>query len=354
MDETPFFLKERARSARENLATLLFIVIFLGVAIGLVTNLVSTYVIDEESFWPWLIGALFVAASITAYIIYFLYSRGNDAEVKLDLVLPFRVTSAEVKVAEAPPYPITRDAHHAVAACLKGDDQDLFLKEWRQRPSEPFNGFVLDSAMDLVTYLILCAYQEYAKVSLRPSATYFKHRWIYHQIESQEIPQQEWPSDIRSNIFVKNLGTKCFQSITVPRGVKLQFVGKRQGEKLFSHEVQFKSEYGTITVAISPYPAKVNQISKSGKIMSKYCGVSEKTEMFIVQLPLRIIADFYGLSIFRGKFHQVFLPWSMGLLESLHQQLDWNECMAKDLERMVVELRGKLEQVAAKQGEPKT
>jgi hypothetical protein len=54
MAEERHFVQERTRLARENLATLLFIVIILGFAIGLVTNLLSTYIIDKESFWPWL------------------------------------------------------------------------------------------------------------------------------------------------------------------------------------------------------------------------------------------------------------------------------------------------------------
>ena len=68
MAEEPSFLQERTRSARENLTSLLLVVIILGFAIGLVTNLLSAYIIDKESFWPWFISALFVAACITVYI----------------------------------------------------------------------------------------------------------------------------------------------------------------------------------------------------------------------------------------------------------------------------------------------
>ena len=346
MYEEPYYLHERTRVARENLASLIWIVLILGLAIGTTTEILSRYVIKERYLLWWLIGALSLAATVTALVIWFLYSRGYDTELKLDLLLPFRITRQQVEVVEAPAYPVTVAAHRAVAKGLKGEEGREFLEKWHQSPSEPFKGFVQNCLMDLVAYLILFIYRKYAEASLTPSAQYFHHRWIYRHMKADSIPQNKWPEQLRENIFVQKLGRDCFQAIDVPKKVKLKFREYRKGDVLQAQEIIFKSRYGKIFFSISPYPAKVDDRSRWAHVMRKYCGVSERAKLFIVQIPLRVVVDIGGLRIFSRKFHRTFLPWSTGLLESLRTSLDWNECIKEDLERMVVELRRRVEEIS--------
>lgn len=43
--------------------------------------------------------------------------------------------------------------------------------------------------------------------------------------------------------------------------------------------------------------------------------------------------------MFSKHFQENFLPWVEGLFECVKNELDWQLCLERDLERIVVELR---------------
>jgi hypothetical protein len=353
MKEEPYYLRERTRVARENLATLIIVAIGLGVVIGLSTEILSTFILKGQHPWFWFAACVLFTVFMAAYIIYRIYARGYDVESFVEVVLPFRVTPTEAEIVIARPYPVTHTAHQHLEWILSDEDRKRrFLNDWqeaREKGQQPFQGFVRQCMLDLLEYVVLDVLREYADITLSPKVIYIKHGWLPIKPALQKLPMSEWPAELKDNICFQDTSKPVFQHLQLPDEVTLSMSEHKSADQAERRDLVIESDFGKLSFSLSPYPQKISDRSRDGIVLRKYCGVPEQTELWIAKFPLRISADFGGLSVFSDRFHKSFLPWVEDLFEFVKNELDWRRCIERDLERMVVELREQVKTLLERQ-----
>jgi hypothetical protein len=343
MKEEPYYLRERMRAASENLATLIWVALGVGFLLGLTTNIATEYVLE----WPhrWL--ALSVSATLTigvmALVIRWVYSKGYDITSEIEVVLPFRVTSTTAETLIAEPYSVTHTAHQLFEWMMeKNENKSRFLRDWRQAVQDgkqPFQGFARQCVRDILEYVVLDAFREYVDRTLTPKAIFTRHGWSPMKLPMRKLPLAEWPEQLKDNVCFQHSGKPVFQQIEIPEDVALGVREHKGADGTEKRETTLSSPYGVLSFAISPYPQRISSRSREGTVVHKYCGVSEQSDLWIAKFSLRIRAEFGGLRVFSKHFQENFLPWVEGLLECVKNELDWQLCLERDLERIVVELR---------------
>jgi hypothetical protein len=353
MKGQPYYLSERMRAASENLSTLTWVVIGIGVFLSLATNIAAAYFLRLPEPWPILIGtgASLITLGLAISIIWRIYSTGYDTSFTVEVVLPFRVTSRppRVELLAAKPYKLTDTARQRFQALMRNqENQKRFMQDWHQAikdKKKPFQGFVRESVRDLLVYLALDAFRKYAAQTLTPRAVYTKYGWRTIKLDRYDLPAPKWPEQLKNNLYLKDGNRAAFQVFKVPKGVSLDMNKNEDG--IERCEISLKSDYGTVSVAISPYPEKVDGRSREGAKLYRYCGVPRgpldksgpwQEELWLAKFPLQISADLGGWRVFTEHFKQGYLPWVEGFLEDIKSKLDWQLCLERDLERMVVGL----------------
>ena len=339
MKDKPYYLSERMRVASENLATLIWIALGVGFLLGLTTNISAAYILEWPHRWLWLLLSVMLTTGFATYVIWRVYSRGYDITSTIEVVLPFCVTSKAAEILIAEPYSVTYTAHQIFQWAMDNEEnKSQFLRDW-QDSKQPFQGFVRKCVQDILGYVVLDAFREYTGQTLTPKAFYTGHRWRPVRLSMRKLPPTDWPAQLKDNVYLQNTSKSVIQKIELPEGVTLDMKESKGADGTERCEITLSSQYGILSLAFSPYPQKVSNHSREGMIMRKYCGVSEQAELWLAKFSVQISADFGGLRVFGKHFRKAFLPWVEGLFECIKNELDWQLCLERDLERMLVELK---------------
>jgi hypothetical protein len=356
MREGPFYLRERMRAASENLSTLIWGALGVGFLLGLVTNISTEYVLGLPHRWLWLLASAMLTIMVVGLIIWRVYSRGYDLTSNIEVVLPFRITSNAAEILIAGPYPVTHTSHRLCERIMKNEKYKVeFLRDWNQAIGEkkrPFQGAVRRFVKDILSYNILNAIREYSDQTLTSKIIHTKYRWNPIRLSMRKLSPSEWPKRLRDSIVFQGIGKSSFQNIEFPEGMTLDVKESKDAEGIERCEVILSSRHGGLSITFSPYPLKITSGSREGAIMHKYCGVSKETELWLAKFYLQIRADFGGLRVFTKHFQKAIIPWVEGLFECISAELDWQLCLDRNLERMVVELNEQVRVLVERQASP--
>lgn len=424
MKEDHYHLRERVRIAGESLWSLIFIVLGVGLCLGLTTNLLAAYILASPNQGLWLAASGAMTVALVLWFVLRINSKGHDFSTTVELMLPFRVTVNQAEIIGAKQYPVTCRAQEMFGRLMRdGGSRSMFLRDWHTAWRErrrPFQGFVRTCVTDLQCYLIVETLREYCKQTLTQKAIFGKHGWKPMNIPTREWPTERWPEQLRENIYLKCLKGAAFKRIHLPEGVRLTMAGgkvndrreltstpditspsegrgrgsalsacsdlpenagllgglgdeevsqaeasltedatvreerQRMTERAISREKQsvtLSSAYGNVSVIWSSFQVKVREDSREGSVIHKYCGPWRGQEVWLAKFTLQIHADFGGWRIFGNYFKLDFFPWVVGFIECLKGRFDWDACLERDLERMVVELSGQVKTLLDRQPE---
>lgn len=346
MVREPYYLKERTRIAKENLASLIAVAIVLSAAIGLATNLLASFVADRYNLKLWLLACLITIMLLTIAVVYHIYAHGYDTQILIDVLLPFRVTQTEAEIVEATPYPVSQIAHRELAKLLRGGEQkQKFIADWRKADNQDqplIHGYVRECVQDLLEYVVLFTLKRYGRMTLTPNVVYTNRGWISSGFTGKQVALEQWPEKLRQNILFQDSSKPAFKILNIPEETNLGVDQRRWKVKSQTREITLDSRYGKVSFSFSPYVPKISERSREGQILRKYCGAADQTELWMAKFYLRIAADFHGWRIFTSSFQKSFLPWVEGLFEYFEDSLDWNRCAHRDLERMLVDLNERI------------
>jgi hypothetical protein len=133
------------------------------------------------------------------------------------------------------------------------------------------------------------------------------------------------------------------QVLKLPDGVTFDLQPQTSADGIENTDFILKSKYGYVTFRVAPYPQRISARSRQGSVLYKYCEVSDDTGIWLAKFYVQLRADFRGLGIFSNYFREDFLPWVEGLFQCMTYELDWQECLEGDVERMVVSLTRQVE-----------
>lgn len=344
-----YYLRERIQAASENLAGLVAITLIAGFLLGVTTNLATEYVVDKSPRWPWLLGSALLTLSLAAIFVWRIYSRGYSTESHVEIVLPFNVAANRAEILEARGYPVTRLMRQSFHEIMNNDENRArFLRDWHQaveQAERPFQGMARRCVKDLLVYAVLSALREYADQTLTVKRIFSGHRWQTPKLTAHKRPFPEWPKLLSENLCFQDQKKSALQVITIPEGMTLGVRETKDTNGLEKTEVILEVRSGKLAFAVAPHPQKVKSQSREGAILYKYCGASEGTDLWLAKFYIQLSADFSGPRIFSPRFRKDFLPWIEGLFECARNELDWQLCLERDLERMVVELSVQMERL---------
>jgi hypothetical protein len=342
MTEEHRYLRDRLQVAAESLVILVTIAIGTGFFLGLTANIASAYLVSKSPRWPWLAGSAVFSLALPLSVVWRVYSRGYSVQTVFQVLVPFRVTASEAEILIAPPYPVTRTLHQSFAWILNDEaNKSAFLSDWHEAlrdGKQPFKDMPARCARDVSVYAVLDALREYADQTFTVKWFFTEQTWKANKLESLKIPNTNWPVPIKENLCFRDEAKPAFRVLRIPQGLTLEASEITAEGDLARTEITLKSRYGKLTFAVAHYPSKTSARSREGSIMNKYCAIDKDEEVWLAKFHVRLAADFGGLRIFGRQFRRDFLPWIEGLFEHVREELDWQLCLERDPERMLVGL----------------
>jgi hypothetical protein len=389
MKEDPNSLRERFRTAGDNLWTLIFIVLGVGLFLGLATNILAAYLLESQYRGLGLVTSAALVLALTLWFVLRVNSKGYDFATTVELLLPFKVTHGGAEILAVPHYPVTRRAKELFGRLMEDEEcRSLFLRDWHgalRDKNRPFQGFVRTCVTDLQCYLVMDVLREYGGRTLTKKGIFTQDGWKPTKMPSRARGSEEWPLMLRENLYVSRLKSSAFRKFHLPEVIRLaategqdggggedpideigsgeavalldptvREVRQRKVERAVGeekHTVSLKTPYGDVSIVYSPFQRKISERSREGDVACKYCGGGE--DVWLAKFNLSVTADFGGWKIFGGSFKQDYFPWVVGFIECLRAELDWGACVVRDGERMVVELNGLVGKLLEEQSELK-
>ncbi len=342
-------LRQTRREARQFVLTVVGLALILEVVGNVLFNQVWQALIPPVQAALFVL-ILLIGCFLTLKGIDLLYAGEKMRPKDITLLVPLHVTHNAAKIEKIGGYPVTELAQLVLGMAFSHDpqSQERFVKEWRAcrgRGVVPLQGFVRQCVHDLVQFLLLQHLSYYGEASLGHSAPY---RGLAVEIPSEEHKVEALPPDLATNYFLEHAGSVSKRAILLPQESDILAIPSPDavpGAEPQS-DIALHLKHGEVVLRVSPFWSRAGEQSKTGRIIERHVtGRIRRSDVWGVIVRIRLVPTFRGFSLLFSRDFEQFYLWSANLFSFFEQRLDWGYYLQGDLERMIVDIRDRLDTI---------
>ena len=305
---------------------------------------------------------VFVTFGLMLLLAVFYVTTGPRSTMRqqIEILLPYLVQAERVEVGQVPRYHPSYLAREALSKAFGSDATGIsrFQSAWRAGKGErgrPIWGFALDCTYDLIEYLCLHHLGRYGRQTVGTEAKWTPGTDLIPGLKRRGLQFARFPGPLTLNYVMNQDRQFMERKFDLPQKIvfeakrlpRLGFVAENQGRGV--SQLKFQAKLGPLLIgelAITPSQIwrQVREHRQTGRIIQKALPGGPRTEVHTILIPLELKASFNPWFVHIPRFEACF-RWLIGFYEYLAQRLDWNRHLETDLERIVVRLENKVDQV---------
>lgn len=332
---SPYSRIEELRHSRQELLGLALLTVVLGVALGLLADLLGA---DLDAWLPrpearYLLVGLSTLGLVTLVVALF-YSRSESRRLRIEVQVPYHLPGqGQPRIATHRAYGLTTYARRAFMRRYRRNSQAVrrWRANWQQAEADgiPFQEFIAPDNAALVQCLLLYVLHRYGQDSLGQEAAY---GWWKVHLPARRLTMDDLPPGLGDNPFLRADQRAGQWRLWWPAEVRIELAPDRAGADPFPRWRLRHRRYGCVEIGSYPHLTLAGRGSQVWQVLTQRLKLAPRSRLFIVGTRLEARARFRWTFWPRGD---AFHDWATGLLIYLEEALDWGYYLDTRTDRLV-------------------
>ncbi|PIU85813.1 MAG: hypothetical protein COZ68_02070 [Deltaproteobacteria bacterium CG_4_8_14_3_um_filter_43_13] len=340
MDVSGHSVLNEIKKRRKSIIEIILVAIILGILLNVTGGILFDFIKDRKDIQ---LSELLLLISAILIILTLILNRRISETLEFRLLLPLKEGDDDKYFEKIKGYAPSEVADRIYSKIINSEDHIKagLNKEVAEclRENIPQN---MNIVLKLVQALIVDVIRKYGEHSLTTASLYHgEYRHLSWKFKTKKIEKENLQKRLSENEFIRG-------KIIVPTEVSLSYetnIGKTKGEFL-----ELSSRYSSLKIEILPGWALLREGSKKTLHIALRT-ISDRRNLILVFVPLKCTLHIKESKIFSRRTEDLF-SWMYGLMLDLNRWLSWDEYMKGDIERIIVDIHGRVKNLSETKVKP--